>query len=182
MGSEFCVGLAVEVVRQGVKELEVDGLSLGYGRCLRRSCGVRQCVEDSGVVLDEDVGYGLSCVVVFIETAEGFFKVAVFHDPEGREAHCYAEHYDSEAAYCGYEFFSAGFYIFLLPLVEGGVKIGFLFGCEVEGYVLAFFQDVEEVLVFSAKSLEVVFKGLVAGVCEDVVPYELCVEVVEGKS
>lgn len=160
----------------------MDGLSLGYGRCLRRSCGVRQGVEDSCVVLDEDVGYGLGCVVVFIETAEGFFKVAVFHNPECREAHCYAEHYDSEAADCGHEFFSAGFYIFLLPLVECGVEIGFLFGCEVEGYVLAFFQDVEEVLVFSAKGLEVVFKGLVAGVCEDIVPYELCVEVVEGKS
>ena len=139
-------------------------------------------MEDSGVVLDEDVGYGFGCVVVFIETAEGFFKVAVFHDPEGREAHCYAEHYDSEAAYCGYEFFSAGFYVVLLPLVEGGVEVGFLFGGEVEGYVLAFFQDVEEVLVFSAKSLEVVFKGLITGVCEDIVPYQLCVEVVEGES
>ena len=160
----------------------MDGLSLSYGRCLRRSWGVRQCVEDSGVVLDEDVGYGLSCVVVFIEAAEGFFKVAVFHDPEGREAHCYAEHYDSEAAYCGHEFFSAGFYILLLPLVKGGVEIGFLFGCEVEGYVLAFFQDVEEVLVFSAKGLEVVFKCLVAGICEDVVPYKFRVEVVEGES
>ena len=160
----------------------MDGLSLSYGRCLRRSCGVRQCVEDSGVVLDEDVGYGLSCVVVFIETAEGFFKVAVFHDPEGREAHCYAEHYDSEAAYCGHEFFSAGFDIFLLPLVKGGVEVGFLFGGEVEGYVFAFFEDVEEVLVFSAKILEVVFKGLITGVCEDIVPYQLCVEVVEGKS
>ena len=139
-------------------------------------------MEDSGVVLDEDVGYGFGCVVVFIEAAEGFFEVAVFHDPEGREAHCYAEHYDSEAADSGYEFFSAGFYVVLLPLVEGGVEVGFLFGCEVEGYVFAFFQDVEEVLVFSAKSLEVVFKGLVTGVCEDVVPYEFGVEVVEGKS
>ena len=83
MGCKFCVGLAVEVVWQGVKELEVDGLSLGYGRCLRRSCSVRQSVEDSCVVLDEDVSYGLSCLVVFIEAAEGFFEVAVFHNPEG---------------------------------------------------------------------------------------------------
>ena len=83
MGCKFCVGLAVEVVWQGVKELHVDGLTLGYGRCLWGSCGVGQGVEDSCVVLDEDVGYGLSCVVVFIEAAEGFFEVAVFHDPEG---------------------------------------------------------------------------------------------------
>lgn len=83
MGCKFCVGLAVEVVWQGVKELEVDGLTLGYGGRLRCSCGVGQGVEDSCVVLDEDVGYGLGCVVVFIEAAEGVFKVAVFHDPEG---------------------------------------------------------------------------------------------------
>lgn len=83
MGGDVGVGLAVEVVREGLKELVVDGMSLGYGRCLRRSCGVRQSVEDSCVVLDEDVGYGLSCVVVFIEAAECIFEVAVFHDPEG---------------------------------------------------------------------------------------------------
>lgn len=83
MGCKFCVGLAVEVVGQCVEELEVDGLSLGYGRCLWGSCGVGQGVEDSCVVLDEDVGYGLGCVVVFIKAAEGFFEVAVFHDSEG---------------------------------------------------------------------------------------------------
>ncbi len=83
MGGDVGVGLAVEVVREGFKELVVDCLALGYGRSLWCSCGVGQGVEDSGVVLDEDVGYGLGCVVVFIKAAEGFFEVAVFHDSEG---------------------------------------------------------------------------------------------------
>ena len=61
----------------------MDGLTLSYGGCLWGSCGVGQGVEDSCVVLDEDVGYGLGCVVVFIEAAECIFEVAVFHDPEG---------------------------------------------------------------------------------------------------
>lgn len=128
MGGDVGVGLAVEVIREGFKELVVDCLSLGYGRCLWCSCGVGQGVEDSGVVLDEDCGYGLCCFVVLIQAAEGVFEVAVFHNPEGGEAHCYAEHYDSEAADGGYEFFSAGFDIVLLPLVEGGVEVGFLLG------------------------------------------------------
>lgn len=182
MGCKFCVGLAVEVVREGFKELVVDCLALGYGCCLRCSCGVGQGVEDSGVVLDEDCGYGLCCFVVLVQAAEGVFEVAVFHNPESGEAHCYAEHYDSEAADGGYEFFSAGFDIVLLPLVEGGVEVGFLLGCEVECDVVTFFEDVEEVLVFFAEGLEVVFKGLVAGVGEDVVPDEFGVEVVEGES
>ena len=82
LGGEVGVGLAVEVVWQGLKELQVDGLTLGYGGRLWGSCGVGQGVEDSCVVLDEDVGYGLGCVVVFIEAAKGVFEVAVFHDPE----------------------------------------------------------------------------------------------------
>lgn len=172
MGGDVGVGLAVEVVREGFKELVVDCLALGYGRSLWCSCGVGQSVEDSGVVLDEDCCYGLCCFVVLVQAAEGVFKVAVFHNPECREAHCDAEHYDSEAADGGYEFFSAGFDIVLLPLVEGGVEVGFLLGCEVECDVVTFFEDVEEVLVFFAEGLEVVFKGFVAGVCEDVVPDE----------
>ena len=182
MGGDVGVGLAVEVIREGFKELVVDCLSLGYGRCLWCSCGVGQGVEDSGVVLDEDCGYGLCCFVVLVQAAEGVFEVAVFHNPESGEAHCYAEHYDSEAADGGYEFFSAGFDIVLLPLVEGGVEVGFLLGGEVECDVVTFFEDVEEVLVFFAEGLEVVFKGLVAGVGEDVVPDEFGVEVVEGES
>ena len=83
MGCKFCVGLAVEVVWQGFKELEADGLSLGYGRCLGCWAGASEGVEDSCVVLNEDVGYGFGCVVVFIEAAECIFEVAVFHDPEG---------------------------------------------------------------------------------------------------
>ena len=67
-------------------------------------------------------------------------------------------------------------------MVEGGVEVGFLLGCEVEGYVLAFFEDVEEVLVFFAEVLEVFFKCFVAGVGEDVVPDEFGVKVVEGKA
>lgn len=172
MGGDVGVGLAVEVVREGFKEFVVDCLALGYGCCLRCSCGVGQGVEDSGVVLDEDCGYGLCCFVVLVQAAEGVFEVAVFHNPESGEAHCYAEHYDSEAADGGYEFFSARFDIVLLPLVEGGIEVYFLLCGEVECDVVTFFEDVEEVLVFFAEGLEVVFKCLVAGVCEDVVPDE----------
>lgn len=70
----------------------------------------------------------------------------------------------------------------LLPCFECGVEVCFLLGCEVECDVVTFFEDVVEVLVFFAEGLEVFFKCFVAGVCEDVVPYELCVQVVEGKA
>lgn len=39
-----------------------------------------------------------------------------------------------------------------------------------------------EVVVVLAEGGEVVFKGLVAGFCKDIVPDELCVEVVEKKA
>lgn len=83
MCGKVCVGLAVEFVREGFKELGVCGLSLGCRCGLRGSCRVGESVEDSGVVLDEDFCNGLCCSVVLIQAAECVFEVAVFHDSEG---------------------------------------------------------------------------------------------------
>ena len=132
---------------------------------------------------DDHVGYGSGGGVVCVGADEFGGEAAVFHYTQGGEYHRYAECYDSKSADGGYELVSAGGGVFGLPSVEESVEVFLLFGGEAEYDVGTMFgEKAVEVVVVLAEGCETVFKGVIAGFGEDIVPDELGVEVVEEEA
>lgn len=154
--------------------------SCGDGRRWCRGC---ERSEYPFIVADDHVGYGSSCGVVGVGADELWRVVAVFHNAEGGEDHRYAECYDSESADGGYELVSAGGGVFGLPSVEESVEVFLLVGGQAEYDVGTMFEEnAVEVVVVLAEGCKVVFKGIVAGFGEDIIPDKFGVEVVEEEA
>lgn len=132
---------------------------------------------------DDHVGYGSGRGVVGVGADEFGSEAAVFHYPQGGEYHRYAECYYSEPADGGNELVSTGGRVFGLPSVEQGVEVFLLVGGEAEDDVGAVFgQNAVEVVIVLAEGCEMVFKCVVAGFGEDIIPDKFGVEVVEEEA
>ena len=166
------VFLAVELGGEPVPELLLlNGALRSFGFLLRGGIG-REREEHPDVVPEDDGDDGLGRAVVGVEAGDVALEVSVFGEPEDREAHCDAEHHDSEPADGCDEVFSAVGKAFFLPAGEGGVEVLALLSGEAEEEVSAFaVENLEEVVVVGSELLEAFIEcAFGRGVGEDVVP------------